>query len=152
MTINKIPNRQVIPGHAQAADLPDAHRGQQGTAAKVLPSMDVREMHLHHRRVDGGDGVAQGHRRVGEAAGIEDDTLDGVAVSLVQPVDERAFMVALEKVERHAGKGRAEVGFEVGQRVVAVGLRLACAEQVEVRPVEDEEVQDSALRVQGCGF
>ena len=74
-----------------------------------------------------------------------------VVVSLVQPFDERAFVVVLEKLERHVGKRRAEVGFEVGQRGMAVRLRLACTEQVQVRPVEDQDGQDSGVRVEGCG-
>ena len=106
-------------------------------------------MHLQHRWIDGGDGVAQRHRRVREAAGIEDDAVGGVVVSLMQPFDERAFVIVLEKVERHVGKRRAEVGFEIGQRGMAVRLRLACTEQVQVRPVEDEKVQGSGFLVSG---
>ena len=70
-----------------------------------------------------------------------DDRFRAACVRLVQPVDQRAFVVGLSEVDSEAVL--ASLGdtrrLDLGERGSAVNLRLARAEQVEVRAVEDEE-------------
>ena len=58
---------------------------------------------------------------------------------LVDPVDQLVFAVALAELDRQTelGCGAAAERLDVGERLAAVDLRLALAEQVEVRPVEN---------------
>ncbi len=57
-------------------------------------------------------------------------------------VDQRTFVVALEALEADAVPGarcRARRAVDVGERLAAVDLRLARAEQIQVRAVQDED-------------
>jgi hypothetical protein len=50
----------------------------------------------------------------------------------VQPIDEFALVIALRERERHVRKGLPEALLQRGQRLRAVRVWLARAEQVEV--------------------
>ncbi len=75
---------------------------------------------------------------MGQRAGIEQHGSGALGLGLVQPVEQVALMIGLAHLDgetqllgavlEHAG--------DVIQRVAAVDLRLAHAEQVEVGPVE----------------
>jgi len=67
----------------------------------------------------------------------------------IESVDEDALVVALEEVdvEPALAGGRAARRLDVRQRPAPVELRLAGAEEVEVRPVEDEDGRHGTLRV-----
>src|SRR6266850_2570782 len=76
---------------------------------------------------------------MGEPAGIDDGTFrSGVPL---QEVDERAFVVRL--IGRELGVGlardRATAVDDLAQRRRAVDLRLARAESVEIRTVDEQE-------------
>src|SRR5690606_36108381 len=82
-------------------------------------------------------GIAQGDRRMRQSAGIEHETsVRGEAV-LVKVVDQDAFMIGLEVMQVDPGKSLPEMGQVVLERNGAVDLRLAQAEQVEIRAVDD---------------
>ena len=59
----------------------------------------------------------------------------------VDPVDQLALVVALPEVELEAefAGEPAAIRLDVGERVAAVDFGLALAEQVEVRPVENDD-------------
>jgi len=61
---------------------------------------------------------------------------------LVQPIDQSAFVVRLENLEADAqfARERMQAFVDLGESRRAVDVRFAPAEQVEVRPVQDEEL------------
>jgi hypothetical protein len=80
---------------------------------------------------------------VGVAGRVDQDEVDMVARRLVDPVDQRAFVVVLEGFD--LGAGRFAAGH---QRLVdlvegrpAVVLGLAAAEQIQVGAVQDKHVR-----------
>src|SRR5437867_2301492 len=76
---------------------------------------------------------------MGKGAGIEDNAVRGLA-RLVDPVDELPLVIVLPEIHREIEGGAGfQAGFlDIRQRLVAIDLRLAQAEQIEVRPVEDQ--------------
>ena len=77
------PPRQGLDGQqialgAQAADLAHADRGGHRAVAKLLPLVDVGDVHLHRRQLDGGQRVADGVAVMGVGAGVDDDPLEDV--------------------------------------------------------------------------
>ena len=109
-----------------------------GVVAEALALVDVGDVHLDHRPLEGVEGVEDGDRGVGEGAGIDGDS-NGLLAGLVDPVDDLALPVRLQEAEGEAELGgqRGAVALDVGEGLVAVDLRLALAEEVEVRSVED---------------
>ncbi len=97
-------------------------------------------MHLDERDRDAGERVPQGDARVRERAGVDDDEAHRLVPGRMDPLDQRVLGVALERrelVTRALGR-RVETGIDVGEGVAAVHLRLARAEQVQVRPMNHE--------------
>ena len=111
--------------------------------AEGLARVYVGNVHLDHRqRLDALYGVEQGHRGVGESAGVEHHAgqLAGLeaAARFLDLVDQRTFVVALETLDRKAQALAVchTAGFHVGQGGGAVHRGLARAEQVEVKLLE----------------
>ena len=106
----------------QEVDLPEGLAGRR-----------IREVDLDERPVDREQRVAQGDARVGQAARVDDRDVE---VAAMQPVDQGALVVRLEEVDGEpelGGAGR-QPGVDLVERLVAVDLRLARADEVEVRP------------------
>src|SRR6267142_5360882 len=78
---------------------------------------------------------------MGIAPGVEDDARGLLGLRLVDPVDQLTLVVGLTEihVELVASGGIARERLDVLQRGSAIGLRLARAEQVEVRAVEHKD-------------
>src|ERR1700722_7910916 len=83
---------------------------------------------------------------MGEGGGIDDDA-GGALASAVNPVDKLIFAIALMKLDRKPklAANTAAVRLDVGQRLAAIDLRLALAEQVEIGPVQDHDDRTHAL-------
>ena len=92
----------------------------------------VGQVDLDERPLDGEQGVAQRHARVGQAAGVDDRDVE---VAPVEPVDQGALVVRLEEVDVEAELGgpRRDPGVDLVERLAAVDLGLARPDQVEVR-------------------
>lgn len=106
-----------------------------------LARMHIAYMQLDKRDIHPQQRIADGHRCMREAAGVDNNAINAVAGGSVDAVDQRPFMVGLEGVERGAeagGVGFAR-GFDVGEGGVAVNVWLAAAQEVEVRAVEEED-------------
>src|SRR2546425_3458028 len=104
----------------------------------------IREMGLPEGALHREKRVAQGDRRMGQPAGVDDR---GVEVALVQPIDEGTLVVRLEEgdVEPELGRAGRDLAVDVVERVVAVDLWLACPDEVEVRALEHEHAGHAAL-------
>jgi hypothetical protein len=85
---------------------------------------------------------------MGEGTGVDDDA-DGLLTGLVDPVDDLVFAVRLVEADLEVEllAQRPAGILDIGQRLRAVDVRLALAEQVQVRAVEDidEAGQGSSL-------
>lgn len=133
--------RQCIGAGAEAGDGAARDRGNPALVAEGLAGVGVGEMDLDDRDLDALDGVVEGNGGVGERAGVEEDGEAAARGGLVQPVDEMAFVVGLAQVYAQA-KGQGLVGEGIRdavEGVMAVDLRLAGAEQVEVGAVQDHD-------------
>ena len=74
------------------------------------------------------------------AAGIDDDAR-GALAGAVNPVDDLVFAIALMELDREPEllADAPAVRLDVGERLAAVDLRLALAEQVEIGSVQDND-------------
>ncbi len=95
-------------------------------------------MHLDHRPLEGVEGVQNGDGSVGEAPRIDDDSIRRFT-RLLNPVNDPAFVIRLEKAAFKAKLARqpCAILLNVRQRLAAIDFRLAQAQQVEVRAVDD---------------
>ena len=110
--------------------------------AKRLALVDIRDVHFHERNVDASQRVAQRDTGVRQAARVDDDEIDTLGTRRMDAVDQRPFMIALEKSQRCArgfglGFGSA---FDVGQCDRPIHRRLARSQQIQVGTIEQQEL------------
>ena len=107
-------------------------------AAPRLAGVDVADVDLDRWPFAGDERVMERVRRVRERAEVTDH---GVVVELLEPIDQRALVVRLERLQQGAAlQGMRPGGLDdLGQRHRPVDLRLAPAEGAEVGPVEDQD-------------
>src|SRR5215218_9675566 len=123
---------------AEAGDRAASDLGDHALPPEVLAGIDVRQVHLDHRGLQRGDGVADRDRRVGVASAV-DDHGRCPGNRLVKPVDQFPLVVGLAHVDLQLERfcPLLEHRADLGERLVAVDARLAVAEQVQVRPVQN---------------
>ena len=127
---------------AEAADHAGGGLGHVGMVAEFLAAVDVREVQLDHRQLAGQQGIHDGDRGVGVAGRIDDD--GGVAgARLLDPGDQFALVVGLAEIDLDAERiaPRAGLRLDVGQGLGTVDLRLARAQHVQVRSVQDQDLR-----------
>src|SRR5512139_1882130 len=105
--------------------------------------VNVGKMNFDER--DGGSRqrVAQGDACVRVACRVDDDEVDMVARSLVDAVDQGAFVVVLKGFDLGASRFAAadQCAVDVIERGKAVMLGLAAAQQIQVGPVQNQHVR-----------
>ena len=113
---------------------------------KLLSSVDIGEVDFDDGDVCGADGVAKCDAGVGICGSVEDDSVKGFAGRL-DPSDEFAFEVALAELDFGVELGGAAFhqGFDIVQGGVAVDLGLACAEEVQIWAIEEEDFHGGRL-------
>ena len=96
-------------------------------------------MHFDGGQIDRGDGVTQRVGIVRIGCGIDNYSLRPSAVFL-EEINERAFAVCLERAHAEAEPLHlgADLGVQLGERRRAVNLGLARAEQIQIRPVQNQ--------------
>lgn len=106
--------------------------------AELLAGVDVADVYLDDGRPDGCYGIAYGYAGMAVSASIEHYAVDAAAMSFLQKVYYSAFYVCLV-VGYHGFV--TETLLKKGQIVVkslrAVNLRLAFAEHIEIRTIDD---------------
>ena len=130
-------------GETIALDAESAKRCERGGCNKrmmteALARIDVRHVDFNGRNFYADQRVMQRDRGVRISARIDDDASGFLGAGLVNEVDQFAFAIGLPAIGRQAemrGGGVTEL-LDIGQCVMAVGLRLTRAEQIKVRPVE----------------
>ena len=104
--------------------------------AEWLAGVDVADVNLDDGSSDGGDGVSDGDRRVGVAAGIEDDGAV-VKTHLLQTVHNLALDVGLIDVDVVLWELLDELMQVLVEGAVSIDLGLALAHEVQIRAVDD---------------
>ena len=103
-----------------------------------IARMDVGDVHLDDRAVEGFQRIEKGDGSEGEGGRVDDDGVGGLARRLHE-IDQLALVVRLMEGERQSGR-RGELpatGLDRRQRRRAVDMRLAHAQQIEVGAVEN---------------
>ncbi len=116
--------------------------------AEGLARVHVAQVHLGERNLHREQGVAQGDARVREAGGVEDDEGHVPGRGLVDELDQLRLRVALVGGEVVAGLGGqlAHPFVDLVERDLAVQARLAQAEQVQVRTIQQQDVRHERNR------
>src|ERR1043166_5058633 len=91
----------------------------------MLAGVEIGEVDLDQRLLQGSHRIQQRHRRVAEPGGIKDNA-GGLPAGLLQPVDQLALVVGL-----------AEDGGEPGPLGPAIDRGRPAAQEIEVRAIED---------------
>jgi len=95
-------------------------------------------VHFDNRKFGGLERIEQRHRREGVSGGIDDDP-DCMLAGLVHPIDQLAFVIGLPKdqVQTKTRTHPVTTLLYAGGRLVAVEVRFALPQQVQVGPVQD---------------
>ena len=126
---------------SQADDRPERDIGEVRMPAKRFAGVHVRDMHLHERQRDPGQGIAQGHAGVGQAPRIDDDPGEPFGSGRLYAVDQFTLVIALEGLDRRTActGGSREPGNHIGERFAPINGGLAGTEKIEVGSVEHQD-------------
>ena len=110
--------------------------------SKRFPRKRVAQVSLDKRDMDREKRITERNARMGECARVQDDEVDPVGRSLLHAVDELVFGITLETGERVAEPcGELDTAcLDVVEAGCAVDIGLARAQQVEVGPVDQQEI------------
>src|SRR5207249_7204411 len=141
---------KLVSRHPFTDELRLGHLGQIALLPELLARGNLADVYLDHRERGVRHGVAQHDRGVREPARIDDRT-SRVAV-LLEEVDQCALVVRLEGHEIAPGLTRdlATARLDLLQRRPAVHLRIACAEQVQVRTIYEEELHAACSTIRAA--
>src|SRR5271165_1470775 len=84
--------------------------------------------------------IEDGDRGVGEGGRIDDDA-GGALAAAMNPFNDLVFAIALMELdlEPELAADALAIGLDLGERLAAVNVRLALAEQVEIGTVQDAD-------------
>jgi len=102
-------------------------------------------MHLNDRNAYCRDGVSQGNAGMGIRPCIENNALHP-AYAAMQVIDEFPLNVAMEIIKSHEGKSFLQYFEIVVETHVAIYFRFANAEQIQVGPIYNSELQHGAAK------
>lgn len=108
---------------------------------KRFPAVQIRQVHFDKRKLGGKYGIAQRDTGVGKAAEIDDHERGAISARQVQALNELRFVIALQASEFVSGLGAlaGQSGVDVCQRVIAIYMWLAAAEEVQIGPVQGQD-------------
>src|SRR5512139_2354092 len=145
--------RQFVTVRAQTRHHADGKVGKIRMVAERFARVNVGKMNFDERDGGGRQRIAQGDAGMGVARRVDDDEVDVVARSLVDAVDQGAFVVVLKGFDLCAGRLAAadQRAVDVVERGKTVMLGLAAAQHVEVGPVQNQHLGAQTGHRFGCG-
>ena len=113
---------------------------------KRFSGQRIGQVDRHNREVDRGDGIPEGHARVGQPTGVEQRPANA-ALGLMEVIDQGPLVVALEELERHPERFRLDLLAEGVELVIndipIAGRCRSCSNAFEYR--------EMALGCPDCG-
>ena len=106
--------------------------------AELLALMHIADVNLDHRSPDSLDGIVNGYRSVGIGTRIENYSIHLAESYFMDLVDYTTFVIALKVIDHNLRVGGTQLVEIILERSRAVYPRLALAQQVEVRSVNDK--------------
>lgn len=113
--------------------------------SELFPCMDVGKVDFDGRDGSGGDGIPQGDARMSISGGVQDDSREP-RLGLLNPSDQLTLVVGLAKVDLNpqAHGTLPHHRLDLGKGATAVNPWFALSEQVQVRPVEEQDFHGGA--------
>ena len=127
---------EAVAVETKAGDDALADGRQERLMAERFTAVDVADVNLDHGGGDGSDSIGDGDRRVGVAAGIQDDAAV-VKTHLLQAVHNLPLDVALIDVDRVLWIALNQFLQVLVEGAVAIDLGLTLAHKVQVGTVDD---------------
>ena len=129
---------------AEAHDAPNGNIGDGRMVAERLPLIDVREVHFDAGDADRQNDVADGDAGVGIGGRVDNQDRD-LTASRLNTINQEAFAIGLEglKFESEFGSEIVEIAIDIGEGRAAVNFRFTLAQQIEIRPVDHENLGKS---------
>ncbi len=120
---------------------------------EAFAAMHIRQVNLDKRNSHAGQRIAQRHAGMRVGGRIDDDEVHPFRPRGMDAVNQRPFMVGLERRQRDTGVGGVlrQCGVDIGQRGVPVRLRLARAQQIQVWPMQDQHLAVAGRATDGAG-
>src|SRR5687768_5394333 len=96
-------------------------------------------MHFDGGNTDRRQSVAQANRGMSQTSGVDDNTVV-LARSLMNPVDNIAFMIRLKRSNRkpQTPSFLQDQFVEFQKRLLTINMRLPPAQHIQIRPVNDQ--------------
>ena len=130
--------REEIAGRTQAGNLSDSDSCNIGLMAKLLPLMNIGQMHFNGRQTDRRNGISNSGAGMGIGGWVNDDPIIS-RPSLLNPGDQFTFAIRLAQIHldpqllRQLRDGCVQ-GLE---RLGPVDRRLPGPEEIEIWAVQD---------------
>src|ERR1043166_1208783 len=140
--LKRVLERQFVAHGAETADNPDRYIGKVRTLAERLPGEHVGDVYFHERKLNRAQRIPQRNAGMGKAGRIDDDEVYMLARSLLDTLEQPLFRIALKRGEPDSCGGcpRLQARIDIGESVAAVMLRLAHSEQIQIRPMQHQDV------------
>ncbi len=107
-----------------------------------LTLMDIRDMNLEKRDIYPRQSIPQRNAGMRQSSRVDDDGIDMILSCLMDTVDQRSFMIALE-TGQFATSGldeRTHVGDDIVERRSSVNIGFPRTQQIQVRAVQKKNV------------
>lgn len=136
--INKMIQRQFIPFQAKSADNTFCFTGYMRQFPELFPAENIGDVYFYYRTGYRSYSIADGHRGMGVAAGIEDNTINRKTYALYF-INQFTFHIAL-KIAQFMRRIPLLQGCEIGIKVLAtVDVNLTFSKKIQVGPVDDRD-------------
>ena len=115
---------------------------------KIIAILRFGKMHLDRPHLHGLDRIVNRDRGVGVGRRVDDKRVE-LSAALLDPVDDHALVVRLPHLDLGAAvlRGLADESHELVIGLASVDVRLANPQQVQVRPVDNQNLQNPNLRL-----
>ena len=97
--------RRRVPVLSQAADDPNGLVAEIAVMPPGLTGVDIGKVKFEERDADAEKRIPDGYAGVSVTGGVDDDEVDSILASLVDPLDESALEVGLEGVDLDGAVG-----------------------------------------------